>query len=278
MYYEKKLCLILSLSLTLCYITPTIVKAKEINPKTEISQTKESIVEQQDKYYRIEAIDSVKPILNENVKTKTTEITKEQFNYELLNHELNKIKPMNNARGLGPGQATGDSTSTSWVYMSTTVYHEQGNRYKLRNYISWSTVPNFATVDVISVHANSGFSPINESRTFSQSYRVNFAGNYNYFNDSYPDKGYEWLDRGSAAKFTLGGGYAGSAENVKVDFSVAGYINQTDWMNVYGNYVHQEKRVGITPSVSISGANVVLSPQTATDKAPNTNVQFQPQN
>lgn len=220
------------------------------------------------KISNINILDTNKDVINEVSK----KITKEEYEKETSQAKIKNHLNLNSSISLGGEKS--ESTKTNWAIMTTAVLRETHTKYKLTNSIHWLRAPFIGSTDFLTVHMNEGFSPTSGTQHFIQTYKVNFAGKYNYFINKSPNKGFQWLDRGLSAAFTLGGGYRDSSEDIIAKISVEGYLSDSSYVNVFGNYCHTSESISVVPTVSISGANVTLSPAISTDKMPNTNIQF----
>lgn len=209
---------------------------------------------------------------NNNLSNKMIEISQEQYLTETSQYKLTHSN-VNENTTLGSNDGHDSQYTGSWMLLETYAIN-LGWNYRIKNCFTWTSAPFYNYYDVVSVHTNGSFSPNAGSQVFMQYYTHPALGGGSTYSSSGEVIKYQWLDTGISAVFPLCDGWRGSS-GVSGYVQVDGHCNNSGYLyNAFGNYAHQEKKVSYTPTVSRSGADIVLSYQTTFDIANNTNAQF----
>lgn len=214
-------------------------------------------------------------VLKANVQSVTIELDEETYFEELAKEAAkeNQISVMD----------IRESKVTSYKIMNTVIARLGVQNYRLKQSVAWSSMPNNRKIDVTGIGLNTFWSPTSNSNYGEQKWTT-----YNHLDGKRPvTKTYG----ASSTSWSKGsGGYAlridlpndevgGGAGATRVE-TLQNYIYYdvrpiatNNKLDGYGHYAHQETTFTVSPSISLTGLSLGLSPYKSFTYHPNTHVE-----
>ncbi|MEX3625864.1 hypothetical protein [Viridibacillus arvi] len=149
-----------------------------------------------------------------------------------------------------------DYTTTSYKTMTVSVSKKKTGVYTVTNTVAWKKGALITNEDIIGIGINSNTSPIRGTEYGTQKWYANTQGTL-LGTINYSSNGSKWNrngDYGLSANLVNGG--VGCVRcirhTISMKYDIAPNVSNVKLIDAYGHYAHQEKKINIAPSFTIS--------------------------